>query len=350
MEMRRKWVIVGIGLMMFLGAPIASMAQDKSAALQQLYEAAKREGSLVVHDGGTIEEITPIMQAFEKRFPGIKVQAIVQPQPSIPQRIIMEAQAGKTTIDVARGAVGGYLLELNNRGLLRKVNVSKVIDIDPTNVWGGGILHIQTSAVPCIVYNTNSVSKADEPRTWEDLLNPKWKGGKIYLSSVGMVHAVMFFTRKEGEVVEYLKKLRNQEIVVKMDPRACTADVSSGEAFIGETLSRVFIEAKERGAPVDLAPISPVMYIPDGTYAMNGAPHPNAADLWIAWRQTPEGRELTLKLAGEAPEMQCTNCPSAQYLCNKGIKFRVIQTIEDARLRGEYQAKVQELLGMKPKK
>ena len=349
--MKGKWVVLGMGMMLFLMMPFLSQgAEDKSAALQRLYEAAKKEGKLVLHDGGAIEEITPIIQAFEKRFPGISVQVIVQPAPSIVQRLIVEAQANKLSIDAGKASIGGPLIELNNRGLMKKLDLTKVIDIDPANIWGGGILHVQTSVVPIIIYNTNLVSKADEPKTWEDLLNPKWKGGKIYLSGVGIVNASMFFTRKESDVVEYLKKLRNQELVIKVDPRACTADVSSGEAYIGEAFARVFIAAKQRGAPVEIAPIGPQMYIPDGVFVMSAAPHPNAAELWTAWRQTPEGRELTLKYAGEAPEIKCTNSPSAQALCDKGIKLRVLQSMEDARLRGEYQEKVQVLLGMKPAK
>jgi iron(III) transport system substrate-binding protein len=348
--MARKWVILGLCLTLLLGVPLLVFGQDRAAALQKLYEAAKKEGKLVIHDGGTIEEITPIIREFERKYPGISVQAIVQPQPTIAQRIIMESQAGKLSIDVGRSAIGAPLLQLNSRGLLRKLDLTKVIDVDPANVWAGGILHVQTSVVPCLIYNTDLIPKGEEPKTWEDLLSPKWKGGKIYLSSFGIVNASMFFTRRESDTVEYLKKLKNQEIVIKVDPRACTADVSSGEAYIGETFARVYIAAKQRGAPVDLAPIGPQMYIPDGTFVMNGAPHPNAAELWTAWRQTPEGRDYTFRYANEAPEIKCTNCPSAQALCDKGIKFRVLQTVEDARLRGEYQEKVQDLLGMKPKK
>ena len=349
-KMRRKWVVVGICLAVCCGVPFVSWAQDKAAALQRLYEAAKKEGRLVIHDGGAIEEITPIIQGFEKRFPGIRVQAVVQPAPTIAPRIIVEAQAGKLSIDVASLSVTGYVVDLVNRGLLRKLDLSKVMDVDPANVWGEGLIHVEASITPCIIYNTHLVSKADEPRTWQDLLNPKWKGGKIYLSGFGLAHSTMFFTQKESDVVSYLKQLRNQGIVVKVDPRACTADVSSGEAIIGESFSRVFMAAKERGAPVELAPIGPLLYVPDGTSVITGAPHPNAAELWTAWRQTPEGRELTLKFAGEAPEIKCTNSPSAQYICNRGIKFKLMQTIEDARLRGEYQEKVRELLGMKTQK
>jgi len=347
--MRGKWVITGICLVMVLGPFSVSVAQDKSAALQRLYEAAKKEGRLVLHDGSSIEQITPIIQVFEKRFTGVKVQVIVQPSPSIIPRIIVEAQAGKLSIDAGKANIS-HMPTLNDRGFLRKLDLSKVVDIDPANVWEGGLLHVHTSIVPGILYNTNLVSKGDEPRTWEDLLSPKWKGGKIYLASMGVLHASMFFTGKESEVMDHIKRLRDQQIVIKVDPRACVADVSSGEAYIGECFARTFMMAKERGAPVDLAPISPQVYIPDGTFALNGSPHPSAAELWIAWRQTPEGREATLKFGIEAPEIRCTNSPSAQYLCNKGIKFRVLQTVEEARRFNEYQDKARQLLGLKPGK
>jgi iron(III) transport system substrate-binding protein len=351
MDMRRKWVVgVGIGLMMFLGAPFVSLAQDKSAALQRLYEAAKKEGRLVLHDGSTIEQITPIIHVFEKRFPGVKVDPIVQPAPTINQRIILEAQARKLSIDAAQGSAQARLVNLIDRGLVRKLDLSKVVDIDPRDVWQGGMLHIHKSVVSCLVFNKNLVSPADEPRTWEDLLDPKWKGGKIFVSVFGSSHAAMFFTREESDVVNYLKQLRKQELIVKKDPRSCTADVASGEAFIGEAFSRVIKPFKDAGAPVELTSIGPQVYVPDGTYALNDSPHPNAAELWIAWLMTPEGRDTVLKVSGFAPEITCTNSPSAQWLCDKGIKFKVVQTLKEAILYGEYQTKVQEVLGLVPGK
>jgi iron(III) transport system substrate-binding protein len=352
MGMRGKWVIVGICLiiiMMFLGAPFVSLAQDKSAALQRLHEAAKKEGQLVLHDGSSLEQITPIIQAFEKRFPGVKVQVIVQPSPSIISRIIIEAQARKLSIDAGKANIS-HLPTLNDRGLLRKPDLTKVVDIDPANIWEGGLLHVHASVVPGILYNTNLVAKGDEPRTWDDLLNPKWKGGKIFISGFGSSHAAMFFTREESDVVNYLKQLRKQELTVKRDPRSCTADVASGEAFIGEAFSRVIKPFKDAGAPVELTSIGPQVYVPDGTYALNNSPHPNAAELWIAWLMTPEGRATTLKVSGFAPENKCTNSPSAQWLCDKGIKFKVLETLKEAILYGEYQTKVQEVLGLVPAK
>jgi iron(III) transport system substrate-binding protein len=347
---KKRWALIGICFVIFLGTPWVSMAADKSAALQQLYEAAKKEGQLVLHDGSTIEEITQIIQVFEKRYPGIKVQPIVSPSPVIPQRVIVESQAGKLSIDAIQTSVQSFMVNLIQRNLLRKLDLNRVMDVDPTSVWGEGLLWVLQSIVPCFVYNTNGVSKADVPKTYEDLLDPKFKGGKIYLSGFGMVNATMFFTRKENEVVDYLKKLRAQQIMIQKDPRACATAVSSGEASIGEAFSRLVFPIKQRGAPIDLAPIGPQIYIPDGTSALMGSPHPNAAELWIAWRLSPEGRDTTFKVSGFAPEIKCTNSPSAQYLCDKGIKFRVLSTVEDARLLGEYQEKVRELLGMVPGK
>ena len=82
--MKRRWVVLGMGMILFLIVPFLSQgAEDKSAALQRLYEAAKKEGQLVLFDGTTIEEITQVIQVFEKRYPGIKVQANVASDSSL---------------------------------------------------------------------------------------------------------------------------------------------------------------------------------------------------------------------------------------------------------------------------
>jgi len=346
---KANWVVVGSVLLVLLFLPFAGITNAQSPDLKRLYEAAKKEGRLVIHDGGTLEEIRPIINAFEQQFPGIKVEAICQPAPTIPTRIIAEAAAGKLSIDAASQSVGGHLLNLIERGIVRKVDVTKVVKVEPENIWMGGYLYVETSVVPVWGYNTDLVSPADVPKTWEDLLHPKWKG-KIYMSGFGNIHASMFFTRPEAEAVSYLKKFRPQNVVLKANPRATSNSIATGEAAIGETFTRVFIEYKQRGAPVDIAPIGPQMYVPDGTCAMNGSPHPNAADLWVAWRQMPEGRAASLKFAGEAPEFRCENCPSAQWRCDKGIKIHPINSFEEARRRGEYEKKVQDLLGLTPGK
>jgi iron(III) transport system substrate-binding protein len=340
-----------MGMILFLIVPFLSQgAEDKSAALQRLYEAAKKEGQLVLFDGTTIEEITQVIQVFEKRYPGIKVQAKVASSPTIPQQVILESQAGKLSIDAIQTGVQPFMVSLMDRNLMRKLDLDRVMDVDPTSVWGGGVLWVLQSIVPCFAYNTNLVSKADVPKTYEDLLDPKFKGGKIYLSVTTIGTGAMFFTRKENEVVDYLKRLRAQQIVIQRDPRSCTAAVSSGEASVGESFARLVGPTKQRGAPVDLAPIGPQIYIPEGTCALTGSPHPKAAELWIAWRLSPEGRDTTLRVHGNAPEIKCTNSPAAQLLCDKGIKFRVLSTVEDARLLGQYQAKARELLGLEPGK
>lgn len=346
---RTKSVVLGCAFLLVFLFSYSGPLKAQSPEVKKLYEAAKKEGKLVLHDGGTIEEIRPIINAFEQQFPGIKVEAICQPAPTIPTRIIAEYTAGKLSIDAASQSVGGHLINLIDRGIVRKVNLSNLVRMDPENMWMGGYLYVETSVVPVWGYNTNVVAPADVPKSWEDLLDPKWKG-KIYMSGFGNIHGSMFFTRPENEVVNYLKKFRAQDIVLKPNPRTTSNAIATGEAAIGETFTRVFIEYKQRGAPVDIAPIGPQVYIPDGTCVFNGSPHPNAADLWTAWRQMPEGRAASLKFAGEAPEIRCENSPSARWRCEKGIKIHVINTLEEARRRGEFEKKVQDLLGLTPGK
>jgi iron(III) transport system substrate-binding protein len=354
--MKDKSLIVGIALLVLVSAPLVGVCKTptagdaKALTLHLLYEAAKKEGELVIHDGGTIAQFQPLINAFSKRFPGIKVKPIMLSSPLIAERIIAEANAGKLSIDVADGNVSEFLMQLIDRGLLRKLDLSDIVDVPRENIVLGGYLFADSSRVTCIAYNTDLVSKADVPKTWEDLLNPKWKGGKIFLARFGLAPASLFFEWEKSKALNYLKMLRNQDLVITPNPRASVDAVSSGQAYLGEAFTANVQGRIEKGAPIALTPISPQLFVPNGCYALEGAPHPNAARLFISWLQMPEGRKANLKFVGEAPESRPENCPSAKLLYDSGIKYILLNTPEQAHLRGQYQAIVVEALGILVKK
>ena len=345
----RGFMMMTVSLL-FLFACFVGPVHALSPAMQKLYQEALAEGgTLVIHDGGEPEEIGPVIKAFETTFPNMKVEAICMPAPNMAPRIITEAAAGKLTVDLARGSVGGYTSDLYQRGLMRSVDLSDVVDVGPQNSAFNKAMWVEETSTIALAYNKNVVPAAEVPKTWEDLLNPKWKGKKIYMSVHGMLGASIFFSRPEGEAIAFLKKLKEQNIVVTPSPTVAVDAVCSGQAYFAEgfggTIER---RMQELGCPIDIAPISPQMQLVEGSYFLKNVKHPVAAKLWVAWRQTPEGKKVSLDLLGAAAETSPDACPSATLLFSKGIKFVSVDSVEKANQRGEYQTKVQEILGMKP--
>ena len=346
----RGFIMVSV-FTVFLFTSFVGPVHALSPAMQKLYQEALSEGgTLVIHDGGEPEEIGPVIKVFESTFPGMKVEAICMPAPNIAPTIITEAAAGKLTIDLARGSVGGYTSDLYQRGLMRSVDLSDVVDVGSRDSAFNKSMWVEETSTVALAYNTNLVSAAEVPKTWEDLLNPKWKGKKIYMSVHGMLGASVFFSRPENEAIAFLKKLKEQSVVVTPSPTVAVDALCSGQAYFAEcfggTLER---RMQELGCPVDLTPVSPQMQLVEGSYFLKNVKHPVAAKLWVAWRQTPEGKKVSLDLLGAGPETSPDACPSAKLLFSKGIKFIPVDSVEKANQRGQYQTKVQEILEMKPK-
>ena len=161
----------------------AAPAGDVSDAVQQIYEAAKKEGK-VIYWTTDDKELEKIIEGFSKKFPGIKVESFeIQPQQAV-DRIITEASAGQTNVDV----YDLYYLDapkLIERDLIRSFEWNEVFGISPDYIdYDNKALktwHISLS----IVYNTNLVKGDEVPKAWEDLLDPKWKG-KILLEARGL--------------------------------------------------------------------------------------------------------------------------------------------------------------------
>lgn len=347
--MKRKCLIVYIVPLVLFLAPFWGECADKAASLQKLYQAAKQEGKIVVHSGATIELFTPLADLFKKRYPGIEVQLIAVPSPKIATQIITEAAAGKVTIDVAKGEVEYYTNELMKRNLMRKINLSDVMDVDPANVYLDGRLYQEDNKVTVIGYNSNLVPPADVPKTWEDLLNPKWKGGKMFFTQQGLSLSALWPEWGESKTTEYLKKLKEQGLVITISPRPGADKLANSEAYLACTFASTLYTVLKAGAPVAISPISPQMVLVAGTYAMENSPHPNAAKLWVAWSQTPEARAARWEYIGETMAKPPESTAVTKLIHEKGLKLWYVATPEIAAMRGENQTKTQKLLGIVPK-
>jgi ABC-type Fe3+ transport system substrate-binding protein len=235
---------------------------------------------------------------------------------------------------------------LMKRNLIRKINLSDVMDVDPANVYLDGRLYQEDNKVTVIGYNTNLIPPADVPKTWEDLLNPKWKGGKMFFTQQGLSLSPLWAEWGEIKTTEYLKKLKEQEVVITVSPRPGSDKLANSEAYLADTFASTLYTVLKAGAPVAISPISPQMVFVAGTYAMENSPHPNAAKLWVAWSQTPEARAARWEYIGEAMAKPPESTAVGKLIQEKNLKLWYVSTPEIAAMRGENQTKTQKLLGI----
>jgi iron(III) transport system substrate-binding protein len=202
------------------------------------------------------------------------------------------------------------------------------------------------------VYNTKLVSKAEAPKTWEDTLAPKWKGGKIAVRAAPSGFAWLFPAWKQDKkrVVDYLNRLAKQEVVPGTRDAEVANRIATGESPIGTLSMMSVMPSLKAGAPLALCPIGPTASDYDGFWIPKGAPHPNAAKFFLAWMASPEGTKEFLKAERGGPSYPPDASPQAKLLADSGVGFVPIVSPEDLReYMGPFSDTVMKIMQFIPK-
>lgn len=274
---------------------------EKAPAVNELYEAAKKEGTVVIYGLGGIQ-FEPAEKAFEARYPGIDAQGQDQRGRETREKIFAEQAAKRVIADIV-SAGGDSTLELVQAGFLDAYKSPELPNLIPDAVDPRGYMTPRTINVYGMTINTNVIKPADEPKKWADLLDPKYRGtiamqdprgsgsGGTILSGLIKIY---------GE--DFVRKLGTQNVFVGSDNAQILTDLGRGEYGIVITVtSRNAIDAIRKGAPLKvLKPEEGVGYTPISVSLVKGAPHPNAAKLFIDWILSEEGQKAVAE-AGDTP-------------------------------------------------
>ncbi|MEA2938116.1 MAG: iron(III) transport system substrate-binding protein, partial [Alphaproteobacteria bacterium] len=169
--------------------------------------------------------------------------------------------------------------------------------VDSEGFWVATNIYIQTPA-----YNTNLVPRGTQPQTWQDLLDPKWKGKLAWAGHattsgapgfVGLVLAEL----GEDKGMAYLRQLARQNIVpLGGSARSVTDQAIAGEyPIVLQIFNHQPVISATRGAPVDWIAMNPAMGILCVAAVTKDAPRPNAAKLFVDFLVSEEGQQLFRK-------------------------------------------------------
>jgi len=276
-------------------ADAAKIAQMQGADRQQrLVEGAKKEGELLFYTSAPVDDIAVLTDAFEKKY-GVKVKVWRAGSEKVLQRAVTEGRAGRNEVDII-DTNGPEMEGLHREKLLVEVKSPYLADLIPQAIlphreWIGSRLNIFTFA-----YNTKLVKKEDLPKTYEDLLNPKWKG-RLGIEAEDFD----WFSGVIGELGEAkgVKLFRDivaaNGISVRKGHTLLTNLVVSGEVPLALTVYNYKAEQlKNKGAPIEWFAFPPAIARPNGTGMLRRAPHPHAAVLFFDFMLS-DAQELLLK-------------------------------------------------------
>ena len=275
-----------------MAQPTASTNIDQIYA--QLYPAAKQEGKLVLYGVGTMDLFEPIRAGFTSRFPGIEVQGVDQRGRETREKVVAEQQSQNYVGDVALSGTDTQA-ELASLGYTEAYQPAEISNAIPGLVPAGGVMSPRTITIFTIAINTNLVPPDQEPRTWLDALDPKWKGKVAMDDPRG--------SGPGGTIISGLDYLYGQEIEQKIAdlkpffaPQAgpIWTALDRGEYAIYFSAGHTDVISNRRaGAPVKQIDLSDgVGVTPIGQSLLKNAPHPTAAKLWIEWSLSEEGQTL----------------------------------------------------------
>jgi iron(III) transport system substrate-binding protein len=262
---------------------------------QKLIDGAKKEGSLDIYTSAQSDDMGAVVKAFEAKY-GIKVNMWRSSSEKVLQRAVTEARANRHTVDVIE-TNGPELEALHREKLLQAVKSPVLSDliseaIRPHGEWVGTRLNVFVQA-----YNTNAVKKADLPKTWQDLANPKWKGklGIEQEDSDWLMGEVGVMGEQQA-VKAFKDMVAANGISVRKGHTLLTQLVASGEIPLALTVYNYKAEQlKNKGAPIDWFTIGPAIARPNGIGVAKSAPHPHAALLFYDFELGPEGQQILAK-------------------------------------------------------
>jgi iron(III) transport system substrate-binding protein len=311
-----------------------------SMAGSSFYPKAKEEAQALLYTSLAASDTDPFRAAFEKAYPGVKLEIYRASGTTILQKILTESRAGNPMVDVVM-TENSTLHALKGKKLLGKFDSAERAAFDDRFKEKEGYWTDVYPTVHSIPYNTKLVSAADIPRRYTDLLDPKWKG-KLGLNrnNYMFIAALLdFYGKEKGK--DFLRKLAAQKPQVRSGGTLTATLVGAGELPIAFSVNANNVEnVKEKGSPVDWARIEDPLYgEPHPAAVMAGASHPNAARLVVEFAISKEGQELIANL-GKVPARSDVKPKIGVDRAN----LRIISA-EEAAKTAYYQNRFDELFG-----
>ena len=292
--------------------PTTTQSQPtESDSWKKLVEAAQKEGKLTAYSAflGSAAVTGPVTAAFKAKY-NINVEVMGVTGAVGLERVKSEHAGQKYMADTMDGN-SATMLQAKDAGML--VPLSDLPALQEKDKWLTSpifdpekFIISMTPGMLTPYVNTSMVKAGDEPKSFMDFLDAKWKGGKIIVSPPKITGAMYFayvtLVPKGILTDDYYIKLGKQGLFLTPNIQDSNASLGRGDAplHFGGT-SSFMATLYARGAPIK--PIvmkeGTIYYLANPMTVLAKAPHPNAAKLFVNWMASQEGQEAFHKAQGD---------------------------------------------------
>lgn len=289
------------GALVLLLGPASAAPPAPSPVTPQLIEAATKEGKVVYYSAIDLKVTQGLAKVFEQKYPGITVQVERSGSERIFQRVAQERANKIYAVDVLDGSDQALFVTWKKQGVLEPYIPAELLkwpadQRDPDGMYAS----VRFTLMP-IGVNTNLVKPEDMPKSFADLLDPKWTG-KIVKAHPSYSGGIVTSTFQTVNAIGwgYFEKLGKQKVLQVQSATEPPKKLSLGErAVSADGLEYVHILLKEKGAPIAIVyPTEGTPFIPGSEAIANKAPHPNAAKLFMSFMVSLETQQYLTDEAG----------------------------------------------------
>src|SRR3954449_6290598 len=300
----RRDVLKGSTVLAFapvFAAPARAEAPPAVAITPELIAAARREAKVILYSSMDLPVGEKLARAFEAQYPDIAVQIERSGSERLFQRVSQEFGSNIHAADLINSSDASHFIPWKKSGWLAPFVSEDMAKYFPAEHRDGDGMFVTSRIwLSSIGYNTSLVKPEDAPKSFADLLNPKWAGKMVKAHpaySGTIMNATFQIARDLGW--EYFEKLAKQRVMQVQSATDTPKKLALGErAIMVDGAGYLVIRDKEAGKPVDViypAEGTPVATSPSVVF--KAAPNPNAARLFFSWMHGREGQQILIDYA-----------------------------------------------------
>jgi iron(III) transport system substrate-binding protein len=301
------------GVALVLASPLAMPQRDAAIAPRDaaFIQKARSEGAISLYTSMQVVDSRPLTEAFEKKY-GIKVNLWRASGEKVAQRVVTEARGGRHEVDVIE-TDGAQMEILFREKQLAPLRSPSLRDIPAAIVPAHGTYAPTRLTLYVLAWNTKKVPAGEVPKTYQELLDPKWTGRfAVEAEDVQWFAAV---TRSMGEEdgLAFFRRLATMKPGLRTGHTLMSELVAAGEIDLAlDAHVQGVARLKDKGAPIDWKPLQPAFGQPSSVGTAARAPHPTAAALFADFILSKEGQEI-IKSRNRVPSSTAVDSPLNKF-------------------------------------